>query len=103
MVVGAEGHGEGRGASIVALATPFTHLLPVVAVRLGGGSKGDLAHPYYAPENGNYAIPLCSWKRAIMLRLCSDYAAYKPSYKMEFTYKFTYILISTGFLCGYVL
>ena len=29
-----------------------------------------LAHPYYAPENGNYAIPLCSWKRAIMLRLC---------------------------------
>ena len=24
-----------------------------------------LAHPYYAPENGNYAIPLCSWERAI--------------------------------------
>ena len=63
--------------------------------------RDPLAHPYYAPENGNYAIPLCSWKRAIMLRLCSDYAAYKPSYKMEFTYKFTYILISTGFLCGY--
>jgi hypothetical protein len=25
-----------------------------------------LAHPYYAPENGDYAIPLCSWGRAII-------------------------------------
>ena len=41
MVVGAEGRGEGRGASIVALATSFTLLLPVVAVRLGEGSEGD--------------------------------------------------------------
>ena len=49
--------------------------------RLKAASTVRLAHPYYAPENGDYAIPLCSWGRAIMLRLCSDYAAYKSTYK----------------------
>ena len=40
-----------------------------------------MAPPDNARENGNYAGIRCSQKRAIMLALCSDYAAYKPTYK----------------------
>ena len=29
--------------------------------------RSRLAHPYYAPENADYAIPLCFWERAIVL------------------------------------
>ena len=68
---------------------------------ISGSNVDELAPPDNARENGNYAGIRCSQKRAIMLALCSDYAAYKPAYKMKFTYRFTYILISTGFLCGY--
>ena len=90
-----------RAAPLLPLAPPGPTSSNASSPSCAASTTHILAPPDNARENGNYAGIRCSQKRAIMLALCSDYAAYKPAYKMKFTYRFTYILISTGFLCGY--